>query len=443
MATRPAEAPSRRDGRTTGEPAPIRVAVVDIERELPDLSGDGRYESAWVYATRAGRLVGSLDVSLSGRRDVRGHELAERLRDQLGPVWTGGDDGPPEMPEDELPLISVVIATTMSRVADLERCVASLLSLDYPAYEVILVDNRPDGSAERAALHARLSRDARVRVVAEPRPGISAARNHGARVARAGIVAFTDDDAVAHPGWLRAIGTRFAAEPETGCVSGVVLPAELETPAQIWFERSGSKLGQRYTPVSFHNDGSWRRQRFGALRRRRFEVTVAPHGGRAERAFVYRAGTFGMGANIAFRVATLRDLGWFHESLGTGTPAHGAEDIFSIARLLHRGGRITMDPGSIVSHYHRPDLEGSKVQMYGYGVGLTAALTALIASDPRHLIGLAYQALPGLRVLAGKSKARTSTEYPAELSTLERRGMLAGPFAYLRSRLANGRRRGR
>jgi hypothetical protein len=81
--------------------------------------------------------------------------------------------------------------------------------------------------------------------------------------------------------------------------------------------------------------------------------------------------------------------------------------------------------------------------MYGYGVGLTAALTALIASDPRHLIGLAHQALPGLRVLAGKSAARSSSDYPAELSTLERRGMLAGPFAYLRSRLTNGRRRGR
>jgi GT2 family glycosyltransferase len=301
---------------------------------------------------------------------------------------------------------------------------------------VILVDNRPDASAQRTALHARLATDPRVRVVTERRVGISAARNRGAWVARGELVAFTDDDAVVHPGWLRGIGRRFVAEPAVDCVSGVVLPAELETPAQIWFERSGSKLEQRYRAVTFHSDGTWRGRRLGALRRARFEITATPEAGTPEKHLVYRAGKFGMGANIAFRVAALRSLGGFEETLGTGTAARGAEDIAALARLLYAGGRITMDPAVIVHHYHRVDYAGSRQQMYGYGVGATAALTALVRSDPRHLIGLLHMALPGVRVLLGKSGQRRAGDYPKDLARVELRGLLVGPFAYLRSRLA-------
>jgi hypothetical protein len=146
-----------------------------------------------------------------------------------------------------------------------------------------------------------------------------------------------------------------------------------------------------------------------------------------------------MGANIAFRRDALRGLGWFEETLGTGTAARGAEDIAAIARLLHRGGRITMDPAVIVRHYHRPDEASSRNQMYGYGVGATAALAALIRSDPRHLIGLVHLALPGLRVLFGKSADRKADNYPRELARIELRGLVVGPFAYLRSLLAHAR----
>jgi GT2 family glycosyltransferase len=336
--------------------------------------------------------------------------------------------------------VSVVIATTMQRADELDRCLDSLLALDYPDFEVILVDNRPDPSPERAVLHARFERDPRVRVVGEARPGISAARNRGAREANGDLIAFTDDDAVAHPGWLRGIAHRFLAEPDVGCVSGMVLPAELETPAQIWFERSGSKLEQRYRPVSFHNSGQWRDRWLGSLRPARFEVTATVDGVPVERHLVYRAGKFGMGANLAFRRDALASIGWFDERLGTGTAARGAEDIAAIARLLYAGGRVTMDPASIVLHYHRRDYAGSRTQMYGYGVGLTAALTALVRSDPRHLVGLMYVIAPGLRVLFGRSADRKVDNYPKELARIELRGLVAGPFAYARSLLTATRR---
>jgi GT2 family glycosyltransferase len=418
---------------TDGAPRPVRVLLVDAGTGLPDISGDGRYGAALVFAVRDGRLVGEVEVPLNGRA-VTGAELEARLRDAVGERWT-----PTTRPPDaELPFVSVVIATTMQRADELDRCLDSLLALDYPDFEVILVDNRPDPS--RVSLHARFERDPRVRVLDEARPGISAARNRGAREARGEIVAFTDDDAVVHRGWLRGIAQRFLAEPDTGCVSGVVLPAELETPAQIWFERSGSKLEQRYAAVSFHNTGAWRSRTLGSLRPARFEIVASVDGQPVDRYLVYRAGKFGMGANIAFRRSALESIGWFDERLGTGTPARGAEDIAAIARLLYRGGRVTMDPASIVLHYHRRDYAGSRTQMYGYGVGLTAALTALVRSDPRHLIGLMYVIAPGFRVLFGRSADRKADSYPKELARTELRGLVAGPFAYLRSLLTPTRR---
>lgn len=443
-------------------PGPIRVMLVE-EADLPGLPdllagrtepeggsrvepddgsrSDGRaYHSALVFVARDGCLVGQVEVPLG----LASAGLASAGSSALAVLYEPSDShGHPAGPSPALgqdpPLVSVVVATTMVRTRELDRCLAALLALDYPDFEVIIVDNRPDGSAARAALHVRLSADPRVRVVVEPRPGISAARNHGTRVARGDLVAFTDDDAVVHRGWLRGLARRFVAEPDVGCVSGVVLPAELDTPAQIWFERSGSKLALRYQPVRFGNDGGWRGAWLGGLRRARFEVTATTADGRVDRQLVYRAGTFGMGANIAFRRTALHALGGFDETLGTGTAARGAEDIAAIARLLHGGGRVVMDPAAIVHHYHRPDYVDARRQMYAYGVGATAALTALVRADPAHLVGLLHLARPGLAVLRGRSARRRASGYPRQLAMAELYGMLVGPFAYVRSVLAHDR----
>jgi GT2 family glycosyltransferase len=71
--------------------------------------------------------------------------------------------------------------------------------LDNDRYEVIIVDNASrDGTAEIAA-----ARD--VRVVDEPTPNRSGARNAGARAARADLFAFVDADCRATPQWLREL----------------------------------------------------------------------------------------------------------------------------------------------------------------------------------------------------------------------------------------------
>jgi hypothetical protein len=93
----------------------------------------------------------------------------------------------------------------------------------------------------------------------------------------------------------------------------------------------------------------------------------------------------------------------------------------------------------VTHHYHRRDLEGLHRQMVGYGAGLTAAYTSLLLRRPGLLWPLLKLAPGALRDLTGSDSLRVSTlraDFPRELLAANRRGMLAGPRAYLRGRRA-------
>jgi hypothetical protein len=98
-----------------------------------------------------------------------------------------------------------------------------------------------------------------------------------------------------------------------------------------------------------------------------------------------------------------------------------------------------------VFHSHRADDEGLRQQIHDYGLGSTALLTALVWHDPRHLLGMAAQ-LPryfrARRAGAGTPAATSVPDplVPGDLARSERRGRLAGPPAYLRSRMGARRR---
>ncbi len=315
------------------------------------------------------------------------------------------------------PYASVVVPTLFGRPELLAGAVKALCALDYPDYEVVLVDNRSNERRDERDWRA-LPADPRLRIVAQPRPGISAARNAGVRAARGEFIAFTDDDVEVDPGWLRALGERFAAEPDADAVTGAVLPKELETEAQRWFERYGAGSARDYRSGSYATAGRvWRvRDRIAGTED-----------------WLYRLGPFGTGANMAFRAGTLTALGGFDEALGAGTPTGGGEDIEMFVRLLARGYRLAVEPAAYVWHTHRRTGAELREQMAGYGRGLTAMLTAAILRDPRHLVGLLLIAVPGtVSVLKpGKSSAPRLAEDPqgARLS-----GLLHGPAAYFASR---------
>jgi GT2 family glycosyltransferase len=310
------------------------------------------------------------------------------------------------------PSISVIIATH-NRPGMLRECLNSLLRADYPRFEVIVVDNAPaDDAAER------LVRDeyaGRVRYVREPVAGLAHAHNRGLAAARGEIAAFTDDDTLVDPGWPAAIAGGFAEDAGIGCVTGLIVPAELRTAPQAALERHGG-FAKGYAPRTW----SLRRPPEDPL-------------------FPFTAGRFGSGTNMAFRVTALRALGGFDPAMGTGTPAHGGDDLLAFFQVLTAGHTLAYRPDAIVWHRHRRTSDALETQAFGYGAGLGAYLTAALLHEPRMIPALLRRLPRGVRYALALARRKTAadTARSRRLARLELRGLLYGPFGYLRSRRRN------
>jgi glycosyltransferase involved in cell wall biosynthesis len=108
----------------------------------------------------------------------------------------------------------------------LNRTVESLLALDYPDFEIVVVDNRPGTNHDPIP---EFPSNGRVRVVLEPSSGASAARNRGIAETTGEFIAFTDDDVLVERNWLRALGVRFALDEDVDAIGGMVRPTGLDT----------------------------------------------------------------------------------------------------------------------------------------------------------------------------------------------------------------------
>jgi succinoglycan biosynthesis protein ExoM len=118
-----------------------------------------------------------------------------------------------------------VVIPTYRRPEDLARAIDSVLAQQdvAAAFEIIVVDNDPDGSAEPTVRATAAQSPVPLRYVREPRPGISHARNTGVEHAAGRYLAFLDDDEEADPRWLAhflATLDQFGAD----AVVGPVLP---------------------------------------------------------------------------------------------------------------------------------------------------------------------------------------------------------------------------
>ncbi|MDP9269527.1 MAG: glycosyltransferase, partial [Chloroflexota bacterium] len=292
----------------------------------------------------------------------------------------------------------------------------------HPAERIVVVDNAPGGVETPATVFACDPGELRLRYVEGKGAGLAAAHNRGLREVDTPIVAFTDDDVLVDQGWLAAIIEAFAIAPRVGCVTGMILPWELETPEQVWLEGyAGFNKGDE---------------------RRLFDLADNRPD---EPLFPFAAGMLGSGANMAFSIAALREMRGFDPALGAGTPARGGDDLAAFLEVLLRGYRLVYEPAAIVRHRHARDYGALRRQVYGYGVGLTAYLTKSVLDRPE-LLAPAARRFPRAAAYAlsprSTKNARRPPDYPRELSRLERLGMLVGPIAYLRSRGRARRREG-
>jgi GT2 family glycosyltransferase len=317
----------------------------------------------------------------------------------------------------QAPAISVVIATR-ERPAQLARCLESVGRLSYPDHEVIVVDNDPETDAAERLVRDRFG--FAVTYVREPRRGLAAAHNRGLAVAGGQIVAFTDDDVIVDQDWLTAVAEGFAAHEDVGCVTGLIVPAELETPAQIMLESRG---GFAKGFAQHHYSGR--------------EASDDP-------LFPFTAGRFGSGANMSFSASMLRALGGFDPATGVGSAARGGDDLLAFFRTIAAGKGLVYQPGSIVWHHHARTAAALERQAYGYGVGLGAYLAAALSHEPRMLPSLLRRIPRGFVYALEQTRSRGQKDtvgWTRRLSTAQRRGLLYGPFAYARSRYT-GRKAG-
>ncbi|MDP9417451.1 MAG: glycosyltransferase [Actinomycetota bacterium] len=288
-----------------------------------------------------------------------------------------------------------VVVCTRDRPEQLRRCLSALRALEREPDELVVVDN---GSRDDATREVALAAGAAY--VLEPRPGLSAARNAGIAATTCDIVAFTDDDVVVHPGWLARLLAGFTA-PEVMAVTGLVLPASLDTAAEVAFEDTIGGFGQGFRVREFGHE--W------FLRQRR----RTPH--------VWKLGA---GASVAFRRAAFDRVGGFDPRLGAGA-AGCSEDSEIWYRLLAGGWRCRYEPAAVVYHAHRESLPRLREQSRAYLRGHVAALAVQWnhtrqLGEPRRVL-LSLPAYYARRAAASAFWGKPSPTLAAEV-----RGYLAG-----------------
>ncbi len=299
-----------------------------------------------------------------------------------------------------------VIVPTYNRPDRIVHCVQSLLTQDYPNFEILVVDNAPKSDATREAIVRHFGTDERVRYLCQPHPGVTWARNLGIAEARSNLLAFTDDDVKIDRHWLTELLRGFSVAPEVVCVTGLVLPLELETIAQEWFEQYGG-FGKGFAQRLFH-----------------LKMPAPP-----SPLFPYTAGSLGTGANMAFKADYLRSAGGFDAML-----EKAASDIEPLFQVIQRGHMLVYRPSALMYHPHNRDYEGLQNQLSRYGIGLGALLTKAVFEKPVRVFELAAKLPYGVFfVLSRRSpkNRKKSSDYPQELSRLERQGMWQGVRLYL------------
>jgi GT2 family glycosyltransferase len=359
-----------------------RVVHLDLSGPLAELQAIGSYSGVWIIFFWDGIPLGHAEISstqlpLSPAQlsSIAAQAIAEAAGDIL--LDQGFRSALPRLPDPKIddptralaklaavdrptrilekqialrnsaPKQSISVAVcTRDRPQDLARCLQSLQNLREQPVEILVIDNAPSSSATRELV----ANFPNVTYHCEQRAGLSRARNRALETATGDIVAFTDDDVVVHPDWLTRLRPCFD-DPKVMVATGLVLPGELETIAQILFERSFQFFHQGYRRRHF--DSAY----FNALRGEGVPVW-----------------TIGAGANMAIRRSLSKQGYRFDTCLGPGVFGGCGEDSEFWYRVLAQGWSCTYEPSACVFHYHRRELSALRRLIHQYMKGHVAAL---------------------------------------------------------------------
>jgi glycosyltransferase involved in cell wall biosynthesis len=235
------------------------------------------------------------------------------LRDKLG--QDSADLPHRDLPE--APFVSVIVCS-YNGGKTLTACLESLSKLNYPNYEVILVD---DGSKDNTAEIAK--RFSSVHYIHQENHGLSHARNTGAAAAKGEVFAYTDSDCMVDVDWLYyLIGTLVS-----GDYAGVGGP-NVPPPAKDWIQAC---------------------------------VAAAP-GGPSHVLLTDIVAEHIPGCNMAFYRWAFENVGGFDIEY------HAAgDDVDFCWRLQQSGSVIAFSPTAVVWHHRRFTLRAFLKQQEGYG----------------------------------------------------------------------------
>ncbi|MGA8428083.1 MAG: glycosyltransferase family 2 protein [Candidatus Dormiibacterota bacterium] len=425
--------------------APCLVVEIDVARGIPQALASSEAEPArcaWILVRMHTKPLGIVMMTVpqdglkrgqlvAGLTEALGAEL-RRGAEEVGATWPPKDAGKPLDGTRESPFLSArqqviarapavtVVVCTRARPASLARCLKSLAAQEYPTFSILVVDNAPLTDESRQVAMRFASPHIALKYVVEPKVGLAWARNHAIQVASDELIAWIDDDEIADRFWLVELVKGFYEYPGAGAVSGIMLPAELRTPAQVRFEQYGGFHKHRgFAPAAFST---------------RTTSIQSP---------LFPLPPFGAGGNMAFRRDALTDIDGFDAALGAGTASLAAEDTRALTELLLSGRTVVYQPSAVTHHFHRDRHADLRRQMLGYGAGLTAFYTSLLLSQPSHAAGLIRLGPAFLQEAIGPASLRSGElprDFPEDLRWANRRGLVEGPMRYLLAKVTARRR---
>jgi GT2 family glycosyltransferase len=361
---------------------PFAVGDVELTDEHP-LRGITGPRPAYLTAHFHGRRVGMVIVDrASGRLIEKRHSnhAAPIIDTVVSALAREAAEDPPSDGGDRLeelftrqstrrstdgPSVSLVVCTR-DRPESVEPCLDALtIAASAPGAgrpEILVIDNAPRTNAVECLIATKFPT---CRYIRETRAGLNRARNRAVAEAKGDVVAFTDDDVRVEPDWVERIRSIFGRNPEVGGMTGLVLPLELETEAQWWFEEYGGFAR--------------------GFDRRWYHVADT----RGAIAFHHaNTGKLGTGANMAFRRDTFDRTGPFDPALDVGTATKGGGDLDMFFRTLKSGTTLVYEPAAAVRHLHRRSYAELLSQIESWGTGMSAYLARTARFYPEELGGI-------------------------------------------------------
>jgi GT2 family glycosyltransferase len=218
--------------------------------------------------------------------------------------------------DTQWPRMSVVVCT-YNGSRTIRDCLDGLRQLDYPDFEVIVVD---DGSTDGTA---DIAREYGCRLVSTENHGLSNARNVGITLASGDVVAFTDDDARPDPHWLQYLAASFVDSTRAGTGGPNIAP-----PGDGWVADGVANApgGPMHVLLSDH------------------EAEHIP------------------GCNMAIRKSCLESVGGFDPQFRVA-----GDDVDLCWRLQQQGWTLGFSPAAMVWHHRRGSVGRYWKQQIGYG----------------------------------------------------------------------------